>query len=105
MRILINECNKIYKKNKKNNKIIEKEMIKHTDLDVDFFTEDINNKISFSNRLKILKQAEQNIIILFYGNQYSCPEISKILHMNENTVRSKLRRAKKKLEESYLKGE
>lgn len=105
IKILINECNKSYNKNKKDNEIVEKELIKATNsINVDYYIDDTNDEVTFYNKLKILNEKEQNIIVMFYGNKYSCPEISKILHMNENTVRSNLRRAKKKLEKLYLKG-
>lgn len=104
-KILINECNRHYNHRKRNSEIIEKEKMYISTNSLDSFTDDIGNAISFKNKLRKLRKNEQNIIILFYGCNFSCPEISKILNMNENTVKSNLKRAKIKLKKMYLEGE
>ena len=104
-KILINECNRHYNHRKRNSEIIEKEKMYISTNSLDSFTDDIGNAISFKNKLRKLRKNEQNIIILFYGCNFSCPEISKILSMNENTVKSNLKRAKIKLKKMYLEGE
>lgn len=105
IKILINECNRYYNKNKKNIEIVEREKEKTKTVITDYFTDDVNREINFETKLKTLSEKEQDIIVLFYGNSYSCLQISKILNMNENTVKSSLRRARKKLEKLYLEGE
>lgn len=47
--------------------------------------------------LKKLPSKYRNVIYLYYIEEYSVPEIAKILAANENTVSSWLRRARKKL--------
>lgn len=97
IKILINECNKIYKKRKRNNISIEEKGIdnylKIDDVSIDF--------ISFDSLIKNLKNDEQLIITLYYYSQYSTKEISKILKINEGTIRSKISRAKMKLRNEY----
>lgn len=105
IRILINECNKFYNRNKRRIEIIEREKAKTDSVITDYFTDDINDEINFETKLKQLNQKEQDIIVLSYGNNYSCLQISKILNMNENTVKSSLRRARKKLEKLYMEGD
>lgn len=105
IKILINECNKFYNRNKRRVELIEREMAKTDSVMTDYFTDDVNGEINFESKLKELNQKEQDIITLFYGNSYSCLQISKILNMNENTVKSSLRRARKKLEKLYMEGE
>lgn len=94
--ILINQCNRIYNKNKKNNTIsyefIEAEKFVSKD-----YISDINYE--FDELIKSLDIDEKTILVLYYCNGYKTKEISKILNINENTVRSKMLRAKNKLKE------
>lgn len=47
-----------------------------------------------------LPQKYKTVIYLYYYEDYSIKEISRILHNNENTVKSRLSRARKALEKS-----
>ncbi len=47
---------------------------------------------------------ERTLIHLFYYEDYSIKEISKILNMNENTVKSRLARAREKLKQKVKGG-
>ena len=94
-RILINECYKIYNQNKK---IIylenyDQEKLTYNDTYVD---DDIKNVIK--NLDKDLKQ----IVILYYFEDFSVKEISKIVKIPEGTVKSRLSRARKELEKAML---
>lgn len=94
-RILINECYKIYNQNKK---IIylenyEQEKLTYNDTYVD---EDIKNLIK-----KLDKDLKQ-IVILYYFEDFSVKEISKIVKIPEGTVKSRLSRARKELEKALL---
>ena len=53
--------------------------------------------------LKGLNYKEKLIIILFYSQDYSIKEISKMLKMNENTVKTNMFRAKAKIKNNYIK--
>lgn len=44
-----------------------------------------------------LPENYRNIIYLYYFEDYTVPEIAEILHKNDNTVKSSLQRARKKL--------
>lgn len=94
-RILINECYKIYNQNKK---IIylenfDQEKLTYNETYVD---DDIKNVIK--NLDKNLKQ----IVILYYFEDFSVKEISKIIKIPEGTVKSRLSRARKELEKALL---
>lgn len=94
-RILINECYKIYNQNKK---IIylenyDQQKLTYNDTYVD---DDIKNVIK--NLDKDLKQ----IVILYYFEDFSVKEISKIIKIPEGTVKSRLSRARKELEKALL---
>lgn len=47
--------------------------------------------------LQMLSESYRNIIYLFYYEKYTVSEIAEILHMNVNTVKSGLRRAREQL--------
>ncbi len=97
IKILINECNKIGRKRKKYNMSYEeKEVEKYTCIQ-DTSLENINFDILIRN----LKSDEKIVLTLYYYLGYSTKEISKILKINENTVRSKIHRAKAKLKKQY----
>ena len=55
--------------------------------------------------LKCLEYKERLIMILYYSENYTIKEIGKILKMNENTVKTKMARAKFKIKNSYFGGE
>lgn len=97
IKILINECNKIYKKRKKHNVSYEEK-----EIDNYFGSEDITlENVSFDMLIKKLKEEEKLILTLYYYSGYSTKEISKIVKINEGTIRSKISRAKEKLRNQY----
>ena len=65
-----------------------------------------NMEIPFEQReegileeLQLLKEDERNILYLYYYEGYKIKEIAKILKQKQNTINSKLTRARKKLKE------
>lgn len=102
IKILINECNHIYKQKKENifeeyNELSIKERSK------DYINDAIHN-IDFFDLVKKLNYEERIIITLFYSEDLSIKNISKIMDMPQSTVSTKLSRARKKLKE-VLEGE
>ena len=95
IRILINKCNDIYKKQKKNLISLEK-----NDIDIEDKS-DNESKLSFYMLIRNLNEDEKTILTLYYYFKYTTKEISKILKVNENTVKSKILRAKNKLRNEY----
>ena len=93
IKILINKCNKIYKKKHKKDISIDEYNVEKFIITNSF--KEIEADINFYNLIKNLKYEERIIIILYYMEKYTTKEISKILHMKENTVKSHLFRAKK----------
>lgn len=97
--ILINNCNNLYRKNKKtiifsynqNDIDINENLINFTNYD------EINSNVDFEVLLRLLNTDEKMIFTLFYSNQYTIKEISSILKINENSIKSKLKRAKEKV--------
>ena len=49
--------------------------------------------------IQLLKEDERNVLYLYYYDGYKLKEIAKILKQKQNTINSKLTRARKKLKE------
>ena len=75
-----------------------------TKLMENFEKDNVNNIIKteqdmdFKMLLNKLEDEDRTIILLFYNDGYKVKEISKMLNMNVNTVKTKLSRARKKIE-------
>lgn len=101
-KILINNCYKILKK--KNISLYSYE-----ELEADNFLQsddeyiEVTNDIDFFKMIEFLSEDEKIILVMSILNDYSSIEISHILNLNENTVRSKLMRAKNKIKLKYRK--
>ena len=104
IKILINNCNKKYRKKKKENSIFNEYEQNGYYLESYNNIEDINHTLDFYRMLKNLDYDERTIIILFYNEKYTSKEISDLLNMNENTVKSKIFRAKQKIKNNYKEG-
>lgn len=99
IKILINKCNKLYKKKyKKDISIDEYNMENYIILNNQ---KDIEDDLNFYYLIRNLKYEERIIIILYYKEQYSVEEISKILKMNKNTVKTNLYRARQNIKVNF----
>lgn len=102
IRILINECNNIHRKRKRQLGLFNK--ISNS-VNVNSSTEkEIQNKendIDFDLLIQHLNYDERLILTLYYKNQYTPTEISHILNTNVNTIKSRFLRAKQKLQKLY----
>ena len=96
IKILINNCNAIYKKNK--NKVEFNENIK---LNIKSCNEEVNSKLDFYIMIKDLNEKEKLAITLYYSENLTTKEISKILKEPESTIRNRISRAIAKLREKY----
>lgn len=106
IKILINNCNKYYKKRAKDSTIYE-------NYDIEFYKENIKyskdqqmieNTLDFYEMIKYLKYEERIVIVLYYSEKYTTKEIGKILGINENTIKTRLSRAKEKIKNTYKGG-
>ena len=66
------------------------------------FENEQNEKISLKNALMRLSEEERELIILHYCMGYTSKDISLMLVMNENTVRSKIARGTQKLKRELV---
>lgn len=92
IKILINKCNDIYKEKREN-------LVSYEELpEVSCIYEDKEfSNIEIEDILKYLSEDEKMIITLYYLEDYKSKEIAWLLDMNENTVKTKIKRAKSKL--------
>lgn len=92
-RILVNKCKDIWNQNSNRNK-------KMIDLDEGKDVPGIEKEdYSFVNEaLNKLKEEYKEVTILYYYDGFSVKEISKILNLPQGTIKSRLSRARKKLE-------
>ena len=99
IRILINECNKIYNTNMKHLKLIEKLSV----VEESNYIDDTISNLDFESLISILNYEERIVFTLYFHDRYTPTEISKILNVSINTIKSRLKRGKEKLQEK-LKG-
>lgn len=92
-RILINECNRIYRNSKKDERLLEK----YSNNTV-VYTEET---LDFDSIIEILDERKRKIFELYYKEEYTVKEISKILNMSENTIKSELSRGRQKIRQSF----
>ena len=106
IKILINNSNKLYRKRKKENELCE-------NYELEFYKEELKNDkniklvedtLNFYEMIKILKYEERMIVVLYYNENYTTKEIGNLLKLNENTVKTKLFRAKEKIKNTYKGG-
>ena len=91
IRVTINHCkNTLKSKNNNYLQLLEKECVD------DYFETEIIDKLDIQQSIKILNQNERTVLLYFYED-LSINQISKYLKMNENTVKSHLKRAKEKI--------
>lgn len=100
-RVLINECNKIYNKNKKDKVICEKILKCSVYEQYRDPIEDVHNKLNFDILISKLSYEERIALTLYYNSGLSYSQISKILKANENTIKSRITRAVQKLKKLY----
>ena len=91
IQILLNLCNQFYRKKEYIIDINENISIDN----IDFKT--LENNHDFLALLNNLNEEEKTIIILYYDDNNTINEIANILNLNENTVKSKIKRAKEKI--------
>ena len=96
IRIMINNCYEIIRKNKRASKITEK--IKQS---IDNYYEIYCEQSDLENILKQLDEDLRLVTVLYYYDDLKVKEISKLLNIPEGTVKSRLSRARRILANIY----
>lgn len=96
IRIVINECNLIIRKNKK---VIPMEEIRAAEKGIDSF-----NSIDLASAVDSLEHDLRIVTLLYYYEDVPAKNIAKILNINETTVRTRLYRARNRLHEILKEG-
>ncbi len=89
VRILMNNCNRLYNQNKKYTNISQ--------MRGDSVASCGTGNVEFREMLKSLPEDSRLIFQLYYGEQFTTKEIGQMLKMKESTVKSRLHRGKEKL--------
>lgn len=100
IKVLINECNKIYRNKKREIKL--QEQVAKELLDMIYLTNEHRGDLEII--LRELKKEDRTILSLYYGDNYTTKEISRILNKNESTIRSKIKRAKEQIKQKVEEG-
>ena len=97
IRILINECNKIHRHYKNFSRAEELPEIPGQDMSIAEF--------EFKEMLGMLDESYRIILVLYYVEGFRIADIASILNMNENTVKTRLVRARVQLKQEYTSAE
>ncbi len=103
IRVLINKCNKIYKKEKRNELIKYNSTINNQS--VNYNEERKINELDFFILIKSLNYDERISLTLYYLEKFTTKEIGKILKEPESTIKNRISRAKQKLKKIYKGGD
>ncbi len=95
IKILINNCNKVYNKRKKNRALEYDENLIYDESYSSI--EESNDKMDFFFMIKKLNYNERITLTLYYVEKFTTKEISKILKEPESTIKNRILRAKNKL--------
>ena len=93
IRILINECNKIHRHYKNFSRAEELPEVPGQDMSIAEF--------EFKEMLGMLDESYRIILILYYVEGFRIADIASILNVNENTVKTRLARARVQLKQEY----
>lgn len=93
LRVTINLCKNVLKSKTYHSLELNNE----SEIFENSFEDKSNFKIDIMNQLKKINAQQRTAIYLYYFEGFSIKEISKIMKIKENTVKSHLKRAKQKL--------
>lgn len=94
IRILINECNQILRHYKKVNPIEEVPETPRKDKSLAEF--------EFKEMLEQVDEKYRVILVLYYEQGFKITEIAELLELNENTVKTRLARARAQIRSAYF---
>lgn len=102
IRILINECNKIYDLQSKNVELVDTVINNQDNYDVTI--QNTESNLDFESMIECLNYDERMVFILYFYDKYKPKEIAKLLGTSINNVKSRLTRGKEKLRKKFKDG-
>lgn len=102
--ILINNCNKIYLKNKLKPVSYEDNQLDNINLSQDNCYDSLHNDLDFFMLIDFLNIDDKTLISMYYLQGYTTKEISEILKVNESTIRSRISNVRNKIKNKLEKG-
>lgn len=93
LRVTINLCKNTLKSKSYQNLELKNDVVSYENS----FEENSDNKIDISSYLKQLNSEQRTAIYLYYFERLKIKEISKVMKIKENTIKSHLKRAKENL--------
>lgn len=98
VKILINNCTRIYRRNRKLLQFeVSADSCQTENRPGDTREAAVGAELEFFDLLKILPEDSRVIFQMYFGEQFTIAEIAEILHMKENTVKSRIHRGKEQL--------
>lgn len=97
--ILINNCNKLFIKNKM--KLLSYDDIESNNINFKQENEykKVEDDLNFLDIINFLNIEDRTIISMYYLNEYTTKEISEILKINESTIRSRISNIRNKIKD------
>lgn len=96
-RILINECKQIIREHEKRCLLEDYQEVSYTKESEDISIE----QVEFRELLRYLDEKYRVVVVLYYAQNYRVREIAKLLEISENTVKTRLKRAREQLAKEY----
>lgn len=100
MTILVNKCKKFYKRKERGEYEESFEQLERIESPNKLIN--VDDEIDFNIRINSFEADIKLIMYLFYKERYKISEISEITGINENTVKSKLSRSRRKIEQKEI---
>lgn len=97
VKILYNQCKKVYKSKNKQINILNKIQDVKAKSSIEVSVEKVDKDIDFKILISELNDDEKIVMKLYYKYKYQVAEIADILNENVNTIKSRLLRAKGKI--------
>lgn len=101
VRILINNCNTVLKAKYKTKNLISIDEYMQNYEETSNNVDKIFSKLNYEDVINMLSVSEKMVFVLYYQEDYKIKEISEILNIKENTIKSILKRGRDKIKASY----
>lgn len=102
LKVLVNKCNNIFRHN---HRFETYECGAPIHFEAENQIEYIDNRVDVFNLLNCLEPEEKELITLYYIDQHTALDMVKMVGMNEDTIRTKIKRAMDKLRKMNGRGD